>query len=173
MNGVSFFAPQIFAGVNAFGSGNEGSLIAAVIVNGVQLVATIITVFIVDRVGRRTLLISGSALGFAAEVAVAIVFAVGAGANAINLPYGASIAAICLVSVLCIWPVTCHAGPAIWLLIADAFPCTHVCICISMYTIQHRKQLRTSSNPDTAAGWHFRTLDTCSLVACMNSDCCL
>lgn len=98
MNGVSFFAPQIFAGVNALGSGNEGSLIAAVIVNGVQLIATIITVFIVDRVGRRTLLISGSVLGFAAEIAVAIVFAVAAGKNAVNLPFGASIAAIVLVS---------------------------------------------------------------------------
>lgn len=97
MNGVSFFAPQIFAGVNALGSGNEGSLIAAVIVNGVQLIATIITVFIVDRVGRRTLLISGSCLGFASEIAVAIVFAVAAGTNAVSLPYGASIAAIVLV----------------------------------------------------------------------------
>ena len=105
VNGVSFFAPQIFAGVNALGSGNEGSLIAAVIVNGVQLIATIITVFIVDRVGRRTLLISGSCLGFAAEVAVAIVFAVAAGTNAINLPYGASIAAIVLVSHLLLWPL--------------------------------------------------------------------
>lgn len=97
VNGVSFFAPQIFAGVNALGSGNEGSLIAAVIVNGVQLIATIITVFIVDRVGRRTLLISGSMLGFAAEIAVAIVFAVSAGTNAAALPYGASIASIVLV----------------------------------------------------------------------------
>ncbi len=99
VNGVSFFAPQIFAGVNALGSGNQGSLIAAVIVNGVQLIATIITVFIVDRVGRRTLLISGSVLGFAAEIAVAIVFAVAAGKNAVDLPFGASIAAIVLVSV--------------------------------------------------------------------------
>lgn len=98
VNGVSFFAPQIFAGVNALGSGNEGSLIAAVIVNGVQLIATIITVCIVDKVGRRTLLISGSMLGFLSEIAVAIVFAVTAGKNAINLPYGASIAAIVLVS---------------------------------------------------------------------------
>lgn len=84
--------------MNALGSGNEGSLIAAVIVNGVQLIATIITVCIVDKVGRRTLLMGGSLLGFASEIAVAVVFAVSAGANAINLPYGASIAAIVLVS---------------------------------------------------------------------------
>jgi len=102
VNGVSFFAPQIFAGINALGSGNKGSLIAAIIVNGVQLIATIITVFIVDKVGRRVLLVSGSALGFAAEIAVAIVFATSASNNAINLPYGASIASIVLVSRTCI-----------------------------------------------------------------------
>lgn len=100
MNGVSFFAPQIFAGINALGSGNKGSLIAAIIVNGVQLIATLITVFIVDRVGRRMLLVSGSALGFAAEIAVAVVFATSASSNAINLPYGASIASIVLVGTL-------------------------------------------------------------------------
>ncbi len=47
---------------------------------------------------RRVLLVSGSALGFAAEIAVAIVFATSASNNAINLPYGASIASIVLVS---------------------------------------------------------------------------
>lgn len=114
VNGVSFFAPQIFAGVNALGSGNEGSLIAAVIVNGVQLIATIITVCIVDKVGRRTLLMGGSLLGFVSEIAVAVVFAVSAGKNAINLPYGASIAAIVLIALYSIsfgfaW------GPVGWL----------------------------------------------------------
>ena len=131
VNGVSFFAPQIFAGVNALGSGNEGSLIAAVIVNGVQLIATIITVFIVDRVGRRTLLISGSCLGFAAEIAVAIVFAVAAGTNAISLPYGASIAAIVLVRVSPCSPLLCacmlcrHQGKCFHAQATKALCCTH------------------------------------------------
>ncbi|DBA99607.1 TPA: species-specific tRNA processing, variant 3 [Trebouxia sp. C0006] len=115
VNGVSFFAPQIFAGINALGSGNKGSLIAAIIVNGVQLIATIITVFIVDKVGRRVLLVSGSALGFAAEIAVAIVFATSASSNAINLPYGASITSIVLIGLYSIsfgfsW------GPVGWLI---------------------------------------------------------
>ena len=122
VNGVSFFAPQIFAGVNALGSGNEGSLIASVIVNGVQLVATIITVCIVDKVGRRTLLMGGSLLGFLSEIAVAIVFAVSAGKNAVNLPYGASIAAIVLVStclipylcLLCFWLTLAIVAAALW-----------------------------------------------------------
>lgn len=100
VNGVSFFAPQIFAGVRALGGGNEGSLIAAVIVNGVQLIATFITVIVVDRVGRRKLLLSGSLLGFAAEVAVAVVLATSASSTAVNLPFSTSIAAIILVSTL-------------------------------------------------------------------------
>ena len=68
MNGVTFFAPQLFVGVSTLGTGNEGWLIAAVIVNGVQLLATFITVITVDRLGRRMLLLTGSTFGFVTEM---------------------------------------------------------------------------------------------------------
>ena len=99
VNGVTFFAPQIFAGIQArLGEGNQGPLIAAILVNGVQLIATIFTVVMVDKFGRRSLLISGSMLGFAAEVAVAIVLAVSASTSATELPLAASVVSIVLVS---------------------------------------------------------------------------
>lgn len=98
INGVTFFAPQIFAGISSFGEGNQGPLIAAILVNGVQLIATIFTVIVVDKVGRRVLLLSGSLLGFAAEVAVAIVLAVSASSSAAELPLAASVVSIVLVS---------------------------------------------------------------------------
>ena len=99
VNGVTFFAPQIFAGIQArLGEGNQGPLIAAILVNGVQLIATIFTVIMVDKIGRRSLLLSGSMLGFAAEVAVAIVLAVSAGTSATELPLAASVVSIVLVS---------------------------------------------------------------------------
>ena len=54
VNAISFFAPQIFSGVTAFASaGTSGQLYAALLVNGVQWSATIITVGIVDKVGRQ------------------------------------------------------------------------------------------------------------------------
>ena len=98
VNGVTFFAPQIFAGIRSLGQGNKGSLIAAILVNGVQLIATIFTVVMVDKVGRRSLLLSGSMLGFAAEVAVAITLAVSASTSAVDLPLAASVVSIVLVS---------------------------------------------------------------------------
>lgn len=52
----------------------------------------------VDKVGRRALLLSGSLLGFAAEVAVAIVLAVSASSTAAELPLAASVVSIVLVS---------------------------------------------------------------------------
>ena len=53
VNAISFFAPQIFSGVTAFASaGTSGQLYAALLVNGVQWIATIITVGIVDKVSR-------------------------------------------------------------------------------------------------------------------------
>ena len=101
VNGVTFFAPQIFAGIHSLGEGNKGPLIAAILVNGVQLIATIFTVIMVDKVGRRFLLLSGSMLGFAAEVAVAITLAVSASTSAVDLPLAASVVSIVLVSLLC------------------------------------------------------------------------
>lgn len=98
VNGVTFFAPQIFTGIRSLGEGNKGPLIAAILVNGVQLLATIFTVIMVDKVGRRALLLSGSLLGFAAEVAVAIVLAVSASSTAAELPLAASVVSIVLVS---------------------------------------------------------------------------
>lgn len=96
---MTFFAPQIFAGIQArLGEGNQGPLIAAILVNGVQLIATIFTVIMVDKIGRRSLLLSGSMLGFAAEVAVAIVLAVSASTSATELPLAASVVSIVLVS---------------------------------------------------------------------------
>ncbi|EIE26164.1 general substrate transporter [Coccomyxa subellipsoidea C-169] len=122
VNAVSFFAPQIFAGVSAFKtSGIEGPLYAALLVNGVQWIATIVTVICVDKarpltasVGRRSLLISGSLLGLAADFAVAIVFALSYSGGP-YLPTGASIAAIVLISLYSIsfgfsW------GPIGWLI---------------------------------------------------------
>ncbi|BDA50848.1 Sugar transport protein MST4 [Coccomyxa sp. Obi] len=115
VNAVSFFAPQIFAGVSAFSTGGlEGPLYAALLVNGVQWIATIITVIYVDKVGRRSLLISGSILGLLADFAVAIVFALSYNGGP-NLPAGASIAAIVLIGLYSIsfgfsW------GPIGWLI---------------------------------------------------------
>ncbi len=55
VNAISFFAPQIFSGVTAFASaGTSGQLYAALLVNGVQWIATIITVGIVDKVSRQS-----------------------------------------------------------------------------------------------------------------------
>ena len=50
---------QIFGGISAFSGGVAGQLYAALLVNGVQMIATYVTVFIVDKVGRRSLLITG------------------------------------------------------------------------------------------------------------------
>ena len=98
VNAVSFFAPQIFGGISTFAASAQGPLYAALMVNGVQLITTIVTVFIVDKVGRRTMLFTGSCVGLAADIAVAVVFAEALSPGQATLSFGASIAAICLVS---------------------------------------------------------------------------
>eukprot|EP00891_Asterochloris_glomerata_P007570 jgi/Astpho2/7570/Aster-02476 len=98
VNAISFFAPQIFSGVTAFASaGTSGQLYAALLVNGVQWIATIITVGIVDKVGRRVLLLTASTVGTMADFAVAILFSQTYVPGQVNLPYGASIASVVLI----------------------------------------------------------------------------
>ena len=64
---------QIFGGSSILGEGNLGELSSAILVDGVEAIAGWITVFIVDRVGRRVLLIPGCGMGAATLIAAGIV----------------------------------------------------------------------------------------------------
>ncbi len=75
-----------------------GPLYAALLVNGVQMIATIVTVFVVDKFGRRSMLLTASCVGFGADIAVAILFACTVKAGSPSLAFGPSIASIVLVS---------------------------------------------------------------------------
>lgn len=57
INVVMFYAPVLF---QTMGSGNNASLISTVVTNGVNALATIISIIMVDRAGRRCLLMEGA-----------------------------------------------------------------------------------------------------------------
>ena len=64
---------QIFGGSSILGEGKLGELSSAILVDGVEAIAGWVTVFIVDRVGRRVLLIPGCGMGAATLIAAGIV----------------------------------------------------------------------------------------------------
>ncbi|KAG2320186.1 hypothetical protein Bca52824_013399 [Brassica carinata] len=67
INVVMFYAPVLF---QTMGSGNNASLISTVVTNGVNAVATIIAVAMVDRLGRKFFLVEGATQMTATQISI-------------------------------------------------------------------------------------------------------
>ena len=108
INFVIYFAPRIFglAGLDA-----NSALLSTAIIGGTNLVFTLLGLLLIDRFGRRLLMLVGSVGYIIALTAVAAVFATGAGGG--------------LVLVFLIVFIAAHAigqGAVIWVFIAEIFP---------------------------------------------------
>ncbi len=69
INAIIFYSPVFFS---SLGSGDKTALESSVIVGAVNVLATLVAVFGVDKLGRRTLLLQAGVQMFIAEVIVAI-----------------------------------------------------------------------------------------------------
>lgn len=107
INAVVYFAPRIF---EEAGLGMSAALLASLGIGVVNLVATGIAVLLIDRLGRRTLMLIGS-VGYCLSLGgIAAAFATGAGA---------------WVAPLVFLFIAAHAigqGAVIWVFIAEVFP---------------------------------------------------
>ncbi|SDN49364.1 MFS transporter, sugar porter (SP) family [Klenkia soli] len=111
VNTVIYFAPTVLE--NA-GLGPQAALLALLVVGLTNVVMTIVAIKVIDRVGRRALLIwgmSGMVLGLAG-LAVAFLFDI-AGAGAI---------ATTVVLAFYVGSFAVSLGPVVWLLISEIFP---------------------------------------------------
>ncbi|XP_061357221.1 sugar transport protein 10-like [Gastrolobium bilobum] len=67
INVIMFYAPVLF---KTLGFGNDASLMSAVITGGVNVVATFVSIFSVDKAGRRILFLQGGTQMFVCQIAV-------------------------------------------------------------------------------------------------------
>jgi sugar porter (SP) family MFS transporter len=113
INTVIYYGPHIFA-LAGIGSA-QASILATALVGVVNVLATLIAIFLVDRVGRKPLLYWGCGGMFVALGTLAFVFA---------QPHVAgALVEITLASLMLY--VGCFAfslGPIVWLLISEIFP---------------------------------------------------
>ncbi|KAJ1436341.1 Sugar/inositol transporter [Sesbania bispinosa] len=72
INVIMFYAPVLF---KTLGFGDEASLISAVISGGVNVVATLVSIFSVDKFGRRILFLEGGVQMFLSQMAVGAMIA--------------------------------------------------------------------------------------------------
>lgn len=69
INAIMFYAPQLF---EATGASTNGALLASVVTGCVNVVSTLVAIWLVDRAGRRFLFIQGGTQMIMCEVAVGL-----------------------------------------------------------------------------------------------------
>jgi MFS transporter, SP family, xylose:H+ symportor len=108
INAVLYYAPLMFSNL---GAGNDSALLQTVIVGGANMLATLVALFTVDRLGRKPLLIIGSVLMTLPMLALGLLFQVRS---------QGVLALICVVIYIIGFAISW--GPVVWVVLAEVFP---------------------------------------------------
>ncbi len=114
INTVIYYAPTLLHGA---GLGSSASLLANVVNGGVNVGMTIVAIWLLDRVGRRPLLLVGTAGMAVGMFVVGLTFAIGGA----KLHGGAALVAVAGLLVYT-GSFAVGLGPVFWLLIAEIYP---------------------------------------------------
>lgn len=118
INAIIFYSPVFFS---SLGSGDKVALESSCIVGAVNVLATLVAVFGVDRLGRRTLLLEAGFQMFIAEAIVAVLLGVYFGSNTTELPHSVAVGVIVLICVF-IAAFAWSWGPLGWLIPSEIHP---------------------------------------------------
>jgi sugar porter (SP) family MFS transporter len=114
INTIIYYAPTL---LSAAGLGNSAALLANVVNGAVNVLMTIVAIRLLDRVGRRPLLLGGTAGMAVAMIVVALTFAIGGSHLHGDAAYIA-IAGLLLYT----GSFAVGLGPVFWLLISEIYP---------------------------------------------------
>jgi len=114
INTVIYYAPTL---LNSAGLGSSAALLANVVNGVVNVGMTLVAIWLLDRVGRRTLLITGTCGMAVGLLVIALVFMVGGS----NLTGSAAIVAI-IALFFYTGSFAIGLGPVFWLLISEIYP---------------------------------------------------
>ncbi|MCF8566546.1 sugar porter family MFS transporter [Alicyclobacillus tolerans] len=109
INAIMYYAPEIF---KQTGAGTNASLTETIIVGAVNLVFTIVALWLIDKVGRKALLLVGTAVMTISLFVVGYAFHTGNTHGPVVLVFILLFVAAFAVSM----------GPIVWLVIAEIFP---------------------------------------------------
>jgi sugar porter (SP) family MFS transporter len=118
INAIGFYAPVLLRTV---GMGESLALLSTVIVVAIYTVSTIVFMFVIDRFGRRTLLIAGSLQMLASELLIGAVMAARLGDEGGLGGRGWAAALFVLIGVY-VAGYSWSWGPMTWLVPAEVFP---------------------------------------------------
>lgn len=109
INAVMYYAPEIF---KEAGAGTNASLIQTILVGFINFIFTIVAIWLIDKVGRKALLLIGSA-------SMAVCLAVIGAAFQAGEPSGPLVLVFILLYVA---SFAVSFGPVVWVIIAEIFP---------------------------------------------------
>ncbi|XP_077210275.1 sugar transport protein MST4-like [Tasmannia lanceolata] len=118
INAIMFYAPVLF---NTLGFKNDASLYSAVITGAVNVISTVVSIYTVDKLGRRVLLLEAGIQMFLSQVVIAILLGIKLKDHTDGLPHGIGILVVVMVCVF----VSAFAwswGPLGWLIPSETFP---------------------------------------------------
>lgn len=118
INAIMFYAPVLF---NTLGFKNDAALYSAVITGAINVVSTIVSIYSVDKLGRRKLLLEAGVQMFLSQMVIAIVLGIKVKDHSEELSKGY---AALVVVMVCIF-VSAFAwswGPLAWLIPSEIFP---------------------------------------------------
>ncbi|XVE81587.1 hypothetical protein DITRI_Ditri15bG0076800 [Diplodiscus trichospermus] len=118
INAIMFYAPVLF---DTLGFGNDASLYSAAITGAVNVLSTIVSIYSVDKVGRRVLLLEAGVQMFFSQVVIAIILGIKVKDHSDDLHKGFAILVVVMVCTF----VSAFAwswGPLGWLIPSETFP---------------------------------------------------
>jgi MFS family permease len=113
INTVIYYAPTLLAGA---GFGNRGALLANVVIGAVNVLMTLVAIRLLDRVGRRVLLLSGTSGMAVGMIIAACTFIAG------EELHGARAIVAVLGLLIYTGSFAIGLGPVFWLVIAEIYP---------------------------------------------------
>ena len=134
INAIMFYAPVLF---NTLGFGGNASLYSAVITGAVNVVSTVVSIYSVDKVGRRLLLLEAGVQMFFSQVVISIILGIKVKDHSNDLSHGYAIFVVIMVCTF----VSAFAwswGPLGWLIPSETFPLEtrsagqSVTVCVNM-----------------------------------------
>ncbi|XP_021724294.1 sugar transport protein 8-like [Chenopodium quinoa] len=117
INAVMFYAPILFQTV---GFKSNGSLLSAVIIGLVNVFSTLVSVYGVDKFGRRILLLQACVQMFVSQTAIGIILILKL-TDTNTLPKGAAVLVVIL-TCLFVMSFAWSWGPLGWLIPSETFP---------------------------------------------------
>ncbi|KAG0583677.1 hypothetical protein KC19_3G154100 [Ceratodon purpureus] len=117
INAIMFYVPVLF---NTIGFGQDASLYSAVIVGAVNVLATVVSIIVVDRWGRRKLFLQGGVQMFVCQIMIGVILAVKFGGTSELSKSEANgvLALVCFYVAAFAW----SWGPLGWLVPSEIFP---------------------------------------------------